>query len=481
MNYSREKVTGLLKRSAPGGYLRSMEETSGERNRLAGNETAARTPELLSPKRKWLGYGVITLSLLITFALWIGVMWRADDWYDDPWKYPAKVGSHGAILLMCWAFILATRFRWVERLFGGLDKVYKTHRLVGECAFFLIFSHPICLALGHTNTTGEFFRFLWFSEDWARNTGLIALALFALLVVLSIYVKIAYHLWKRSHNFFGILLVLIVIHAMIAGGEITRYPTLAVWHGAWVAMGLAAFAYISFFYRLIGPQYDYTTQSVKEVGDEVTEIHLAPAGRPLRSQPGQFVYISFEADAVSKEPHPFSISSPPDARHLRLSIKRLGDWTKDVSEIKLGNSARISGPYGQFSRVLLKQANLTAVMIGGGIGITPFLSIVGSAAFAGRSGRSMLIYSTKDQASAVYRNELRKRAKEVPTLTLVEHYSDETDYIDRAYLERLLDQPLREHLFMICGPAPMMDGLRAFLTDAGVKSKQILTEDFEIR
>jgi predicted ferric reductase len=448
---------------------------------LAANKAAPATPESLPPKRKWLGYSVVTAGLLITFALWIGAMWHADDWYDDPWKYPAKVGSHGTVFLMCWAFILSTRFRWVERLFGGLDKVYKAHRLIGECAFFLIFLHPISLALGHSDTTAEFFRFLWFSGDWGRNTGLIALALFALLVVLSIYVKIAYHLWKRSHDFFGILLVLVVVHALIAGGEITTYPALAVWHGFWVATGLISFAYIGFFYRFIGPQYDYTTQSVQEIGDNITEMHLAPAGRPLRPQPGQFVYISFDADAVSKEPHPFSISSPPDARNLRLSIKRLGDWTEDVSEIKVGKPARISGPYGHFSKVILEEQLLPAVMIGGGIGITPFLSIVGSEAFASRLGKSMLIYSTNDQASAVYRDELRERAKELPMLTLVEHYSDEAGYIDRAYLESLLDRPLPEYLFMICGPKPMMDGLRDFLTNAGVKTKQILTEDFQIR
>lgn len=448
---------------------------------MASNEPARTTPESLRPKRKWFGYSVVGLGLLITFALWIGALWRADDWYDDPWKYPAKVGSHGTIYLMCWAFILATRFRLVEWLFGGLDKVYKAHRLVGECAFFLIFLHPICLALGHADSTGEFFRFLWFSGDWARNTGLIALTLFALLVVLSIYVKIAYHRWKRTHDCFGLLLVLVVIHALIAGGEISAYPELAVWHGFWVAIGLAAFAYIGFFYRFIGPQYDYTTQSIQEIGDDITEVILAPAGPPLRSQPGQFVYISFDADAVSNEPHPFSISSPPDARHLRLSIKRLGDWTEDVSEIKVGKPARISGPYGHFSRVLLDEPLLPAVMIGGGIGITPFLSIVASEAFASRLGKSVLIYSTKDRASAVYRDELRERDAVLPMLTLVEHYSDEAGYIDRAYLEGLLDRPLAEHLFMICGPRPMMKSLGSFLADAGVKKRQIRTEDFEIR
>lgn len=419
--------------------------------------------------------------MVITFALWIGVMWNADDWYDDPWKYPAKAGSHGAIILMCWSFILATRFHWVERLFGGLDKVYKAHRLVGESAFFLIFLHPICLALGQTNSIGEFLGFLWFSGDWARNTGLVALALFVLLVVLSIHVKIAYHLWKRTHDIFGLLLVLIVIHAVIAGGEITRYPLLAVWHGAWVAMGLAAFVYITFFYRFFGSQYDYTTHSVEEIGDEITEIHLVPVGRTLRSEPGQFVYLSLDADAVSKEPHPFSISSAPEAKHMRLSIKRLGDWTEDASEIKLGKSARIRGPYGHFARILLKQEHLPVVMIGGGIGSTPFLSIVGSEAFANRPGKALLIYSTNDEASAVYRSEFQDRARQLPTLTYVGHYSDDEGYIDRAYVESLLDQPLAEYLFMICGPTPMMDGLRDFLTDAGVRKKQILTEDFEIR
>jgi predicted ferric reductase len=438
-------------------------------------------PESVPPKRKWLGYSVVALGLLITFALWIGAMWRADDWYDNPWIYPAKIGSHGAVFLMCWAFILATRFHWIEKLFGGLDKVYKAHRVLGECAFFMIFLHPICLAISHTDTIAGFFRFLWFSGDWGRNTGLIALALFALLVVLSIHVKIAYHLWKRSHDFFGLLLVLIVIHALIAGGEITRYPALAVWHGFWVAMGLAAFAYIGFFYRFVGPQYDYTTQSVQEIGDEITEVHLVPAGRPLRSQPGQFVYVSFDADAVSKETHPFSISSPPESRQLRLSIKRLGDWTADVSAIKTGKSARVSGPFGHFGRVLLEEPFLPTVMLAGGIGITPFLSIVASEAFAGRMGKSMLIYSTNDRAAAVYRDELRERAEELPMLTLVEHYSDEAGYIDRAYLEGLLDRPLPEYLFMICGPKPMMDGLRDFLANAGVRKKQILTEDFEIR
>lgn len=120
-------------------------------------------------------------------------------------------------------------------------------------------------------------------------------------------------------------------------------------------------------------------------------------------------------------------------------------------------------------------------MIGGGIGITPFLSVVAAETFANCSGRSTLTYSTPDPASAVYLTELRNRAEELSTHSLVEHYSGEEGFIDRASLENLQSRPLSEYLFMTCGPAPMMNGLKAFLTEAGVRNRQILTEDFEIR
>jgi predicted ferric reductase len=435
----------------------------------------------LPPKRKWFGYAAVAASLAITYALWLAAMGAADEWYDNPWNYPAKVGSHGTLILMCWAFFLATRFRPVEWLFGGLDKVYQAHRYIGESAFFLIFLHPVFLAVAQADSVSAFFRYLWFSGDWVRNTGLIALVVFVLLVVLSIYAKIAYHLWKRSHDFFGALLVLIVLHAVLANGEIMRYPVLWVWHGTWVILALAAYSYIRVFYRWFGPLHEYTVESVDDVGDAITEIMLKPKRRALRSAPGQFVYVSFDADAVNKEPHPFSISSPPEAAHLRISIKQLGDWTQDVAQIKPGKSGRVWGPYGHFTKLALAQPLMPLVMIGGGIGITPFLSLVGSGAFARRGGKSTLVYAIPDRSSAVYLEELRTREDALPHLALIAHYSDEAGFVDRAYLESVVEQPLLDCLFLVCGPPPLMAAMRTLLAGAGVSARQVIMEDFEIR
>jgi predicted ferric reductase len=435
----------------------------------------------LPPKREWYGYVTVAASLVITYALWLEAMGAADEWYENPWHYPAKAGSHGALILMCWAFVLATRFLWVENLFGGLDKVYKAHRHIGKSAFFLIFLHPVFLAVGNADSMQEFFRYWWFSGNWVRNTGLIALAIFILLVVLSIYAKIAYHRWKRSHDFFGALLILIVIHAVLANGEIMRYPVLMVWHGTWVVAAFAAYFYIRAFYRWFGPLYDYTVEKVEDVGDDVTEILLKPTGRTLRPAPGQFIYVSFDADAVNKEPHPFSISSSPEAAHLRLSIKRLGDWTQGVEQIKQGKAARVWGPYGHFAKLALARPHMPLVMIGGGIGITPFLSLVASEAFTRRSGKSALIYAIPDHLSAVYLEELDIRGHALPNLFISGHYSDEQGYVDRDYLESVMPHPFLDCLFMICGPPALMGAMRTLLADAGVDNRQVIVEDFELR
>lgn len=150
-------------------------------------------------KKQYLwGYLLVLNTLLITYAIWIGTMWYLDDWYDDAFKYPAKVGSMGTTLLMCWAFILSTRFKLVEYLFGELDKVYKAHRRIGELAFFLIFLHPVFLGWHLLPDWQSYARYFWFSPDWARNTGILSLVLFTVLVGLSIWITLQYHRWKQT-------------------------------------------------------------------------------------------------------------------------------------------------------------------------------------------------------------------------------------------------------------------------------------------
>ncbi|TVS05523.1 MAG: hypothetical protein EA423_06550 [Phycisphaerales bacterium] len=308
-----------------------------------------------------------------------------------------------------------------------------------------------------------------------------ALAAFAVLVVLSIYWKIPYQKWKRTHDLFGLVLVLVAVHAVLGRGEMMKYPVLTVWYASWTAVGLTAYIYIRVLYRFVGPQYDFVTTEVQKRKADVTEVYLEPVGRPMHFAAGQFLYVSFDSDAVTREPHPFSISSPPEEPTLRLSIKRLGDWTSDVHRIRPGERARVWGPYGHFGRVLQEQPDLPAVMIGGGIGITPMLSIIRSEPFAQRKEMSVVIYSVPRKEKQVYADEITTRAEQLPNLRGVMHLSDETGYIDLDYLRETLDRPLPDFVWMLCGPVPMTDSIEAQLKASGVRPKQILIEAFDIR
>ena len=158
------------------------------------------------------------------------------------------------------------------------------------------------------------------------------------------------------------------------------------------------FQNIRLLYRFFGPQYNYVTESVEQKPDAIVDIKLTPAGRRMRHAPGQFLYISLDTDAVSEEPHPFSISSPPDSPILRLSIKCLGDWTRSIHQIKPGERARVFGPYGHFSDEFFDHPDLPAVLIGGGIGITPMLSILHSQDLKLRKGPVQAISTRRVQA-----------------------------------------------------------------------------------
>jgi predicted ferric reductase len=431
--------------------------------------------------RSHFGYLIIAASVLWSYALWIGSMAWFGDWYEDPWKYPAKVGSHGSLLLMCWAFLLSTRLAPVEWLFGGLDKVYQAHRVVGEAAFLLIFLHPIFLAM-HRAQEGLAAYFSYFAQ-WQNSvvtTGLFALAGFGLLVVLSIYWKIAYHRWKKSHDFFGLLFALVLVHGIWAQGEIMRYPVLRWWFAMWCLAAAVAFLYVRFFYHWIGPLYDHRVSRVKAAGHDITEVFFTPVDRPLRHAPGQFVYVSFDSDAVSREPHPFTIASSPESQELRLCIKALGDWTTDVANIRVGELARLWGPYGHLGEALWQQPERPAVFLAGGIGVTPFLGLLSAEMIRNRPGNIVMIYSVQSREKAVYLPELEKLTGASSKIQLYPHITDEEGFIDRDWLTCRLGS-LVGPMYFLCGPGPMNEAMSSLLLEAGVELSDLHYEVFAIR
>jgi predicted ferric reductase len=436
-------------------------------------------PAVMRKQYFW-GYGVVVATTVMSLLIWLGSQWYFDEWNDDPFRYVAKVGSMSATTLICWTFILSTRFRAVERLFGGLDKVYKAHRNIGRAAFFLILLHPTFLAIPLIPHWGDFLRFFWFSGDWVRNSGIIALLIFVVLVSVSLWITLRYHAWKHTHHFFGLMLLVVIVHTIVADGEIMTFPVLTVWFFSWLALAVFCFLYIRVLYRWMGPLHDYEVATVSQRGD-ITEVYLRPLrpGGRMRHRPGQFIYISFDSDTVSPESHPFSISSPPGQQHLRLSVAEVGDWTRTVSDLRGGERARVWGPYGEFGDRIHANPDLDPVMIAGGIGVTPFLSMISDEHFLREGDRSAhLIYSVVKRDEAVYQDEIEALGLD-DTLVSITHSSDEDGFLDADVIGEMVGG-LDGKMFLICGPAPMMDTLTKDLRERGVGVDRIFTEDFSV-
>src|SRR5262249_40013876 len=92
-------------------------------------------------------------------------------------------------------------------------------------------------------------------------------------------------------------------------------------------------------------------------------------------------YVFLRIPAIAKhEWHPFTISSAPEQTNLTFHVRSLGNWTSAlrhlVEQKKAGLEAYIDGPYGSPTAHLFQSR--VAVLIGAGIGVTPFASVLES-------------------------------------------------------------------------------------------------------
>ncbi len=206
---------------------------------------------------------------------------------------------------------------------------------------------------------------------------------------------------------------------------------------------------------------------------------------------GQFVHIEltnpaeFDKHGTSR---PLSIvSAPENTAHLQL-VTRLRDtaFKRQLATLEPGSTdIEIEGPYGAFT---FHEDNTTpAVFLAGGIGITPFVSILRHATAQAEHPSITVIHSNRQPATAPFLNELTAIAEQhqniryVPTMTDLpaQHAWDgATDYVDGSFLTRHIDD-IHEPVYYIVGTPAMVTDLRRLLREElSVNTDRIRTEEF---
>ncbi|MFW5837220.1 MAG: FAD/NAD-binding family oxidoreductase [Desulfovibrionaceae bacterium] len=238
-------------------------------------------------------------------------------------------------------------------------------------------------------------------------------------------------------------------------------------------------------------QGEWRVARTQPESDDVTSLYLeGPVEKLGGRRPGQFAALRVWDGEGWSEPHPFTISCAPEEETLRFTIKQSGDFTSRVRELAPGTPVQCVGPFGAFCKDIDQHKEI--VMVAGGVGITPFLSVLRHFRRTGADNRVVLFWSNKTPADAFAGDELIEMTRELD-LKVVHAFSrtspegpPPSPAPDRvAHIGgRLTRDVLQEHIrtpdasFYVCGPPAMQESVIAELSACGVDPDKVQKEAF---
>lgn len=410
--------------------------------------------------------GVILTVLVAAIPIVLWVIFSPS--HSDPL---AKMTALSALSLLSFTIILSARLRWLEHLFFGLDRVYRAHRMISAIIIMLLLAHSSLLTLKYLQISKvSAFEFVVPSNEWALLAGKLGLYTLVTLVVVTLYFKVQHQWFVRSMRALGLVIFLAGYHALfVNGSDILKNAPLAIYMVVLGGAAAAVYVYRSLFHGRLNKAYSYQVEKVTSRG-LVTDIWLRPAGQALNRYAGQFAFIEFVSQSVSDEPHPFTIAAGSNEERLRFCIKQLGDFTRTLPTLKVGDLATVEGPYGFFS--FTKIVSKKQTWVAGGIGITPFLAMAHSLP----SGYDItLYYCVSKQEDAVFLDELQQISKNLPTFKVIPFVSETQGQISGEIIAKTNAQD-----YLLCGPPGMMKAITEQLVAKSVAKHNIHFEEFAL-
>ena len=431
-------------------------------------------------KKMKIGNILIYTTLSITFFLWI----LAKNSLSEVVNYPIislnQITALLGTMLFVWSMLLATRLDFLENLFGGLDKVYKVHRRVSEIGAVLILTHIISLAISSPKIGLNYFLPLHTKNP--VNLGVYSFWVFLITILLTLFIKkinLPYHIWKQTHKFLNLAMIFALLHVTMIQSDTSFFIPLGIWMNFFTGLGVASGLYMTFFYNTFGPRYKYRIVKINRYSD-IHDVYLEPADRKLKHKLAQYAYVSFLSKNISKEAHPYCITSLPQEDLLRFSIKELGDYTKTLKNLKVGDETTVYGPYGHLGE-RFNEPNKDSVFIAGGIGIAPFLSMFKQASLQNNDSLTSLFYCTKYKNEAAFEDELTLLANANENLSYCNQCSREIhgEHLSARQITDCVSNIENTNIYL-CGPTKMMLQLKKSLLKVGFSNKNIVLEDFEM-
>ncbi|MEK7554752.1 MAG: FAD-dependent oxidoreductase [Patescibacteria group bacterium] len=214
----------------------------------------------------------------------------------------------------------------------------------------------------------------------------------------------------------------------------------------------------------------------RNIAHETIELMIDLRGSDFLFRPGQYVHIIIP-DPKHRDDQgnarDFSIvSAPSDREKLVIAFRNSQSaFKRNLSDLPLGTELEVEGPYGGFT--LPKKSDRPLVFVAGGIGITPFMSMIRHTAEEELPHRIVLLYANSNAERVAYLSELGELAGMNPNFTFAEHRGHVTS---AAVVDAAGEFPSPR--FFIAGPPAMVTGVRATLVNAAFSEDDVIFEEF---
>lgn len=225
--------------------------------------------------------------------------------------------------------------------------------------------------------------------------------------------------------------------------------------------------------------------SRREVARHTVEFHFEkPEGFSFKpGQYGGFTLINPPETDAAGITRRFSLASAPDDVDIVITMRiQTSAYKRVLNNLPLQSEIKFAGPTGLFT--LHEDSNRPAVFLAGGIGITPFYSMIQHAAKHLPQQKMILFYGNQQPADAAYLSELTALATHQSHFTFVpimadadDNWSGERGYITDSLIRKYVPD-LHIPIYYICGSAVMVTAIQELLIEMGINESNIKVEDF---
>ncbi|MET3803255.1 putative ferric reductase [Nakamurella sp. UYEF19] len=437
---------------------------------------------------RW-GFLVACWSALLLVSYWWatgGGFQGLGGWTTGLMSTGRLTGLLASVLLLVQVLLMA-RLPLLERAFGQ-DRLARVHRLVGFTSFNLMVAHLVLITYGYAS--GELTRTpatLWDLTIHYPGMLLAVAGTGCLVMVVVTSVKAArrrirYESWHLLHLYAYLGVGLALPHQLWTGQDFLASTARTVfWWGLWTTAVVCVLVWRLGLPWWRSARHRVRVTSVIAEGDGFVSVHLAAGGSPVRAEAGQFFNFRFLNGRGWTRAHPYSLSAAPDGRHLRITVKMVGDGSAALRALSPGTRVLVEGPYGRLSD--RARTRRRVALVGAGVGVTPLRALAESMPYL--PGEAVLLY--RYTGTPLFAGELRRLADErgLHVVLLPGHRRYAGSWLgsgiggadDRTALEHWVPD-IAERDVYVCGPQAWAEDFRRTTVAAGLHEANFHVESF---